>query len=106
MRTRLLLAFLALGLAAMASAKTYSIELFQPAMLGTTELQPGMYSVEVADQKAIVRMGKIHGEAPVKMEDGDAKYSRTSVVLLNSGGQMHIQEIHIGGTKMKLVFTE
>lgn len=106
MRTRLLLAVLALGLAAVASAKTYSIELFQSAMLGNTELKPGTYSIEVADQKAVVRNGKFHGEAPVKTEDAETKYSRTSVVLMNSGGQMHIQEIHIGGTKTKLVFTE
>jgi hypothetical protein len=106
MRIRLLLPFLALGLAAVASAKTYSIELFQPAMIGNTGLKPGTYSVEVADQKVIVRNGKFHEEVPARMEDGKMKYTRTSVVLLNSGGQMHIQEIHIGGTKMKLVFTE
>jgi hypothetical protein len=106
MRTRLLLAFLAAGLAAVASAKTYGIDLFQPAMFGNMELAPGHYNVEVDGQKAIVRNGKTQGEAPVKMEEAETKYSRTSVVLLNSGGQMHIEEIHIGGTKMKLVLTE
>jgi hypothetical protein len=106
MRTRLLLLFLAAGLAAVASAKTYSIDLFQPAMLGSTELKPGHYSVEVVNQKAILRNGKIQGEAPVKMEDGEKKYDRTSVVLANSDGQMHILEIHIEGTKTKLVFAE
>jgi hypothetical protein len=75
-------------------------------MLGTTELAPGHYDVNVVDMKAVVRNGRIHGEAPVKMEDGDAKYARTSVVLTSEGGQMHITEIHIGGTKTKLVFTE
>jgi hypothetical protein len=75
-------------------------------MLGTIELAPGHYSVDVADMKAVFRNGRIHGEAPVKMEDADAKYNRTSVVLINSSGQMRIQEIHIAGTKTKLVFTE
>jgi hypothetical protein len=105
MRTRLLLAFLAAGLA-VASAKTYGIDLFQPVMLGSTELKPGHYTVAVDGDKAVLRNGKLEGEAAVKMEDADQKYDRTSVVLLNSGGQMHIQEIHIGGTKMKLVFAE
>jgi uncharacterized protein YacL (UPF0231 family) len=105
MRTRLLFAFLAAGLA-VASAKTYAIDLFQPAMLGSTELKPGHYTVAVDGEKAVLRNGKLEGEAAVKMEDADQKYDRTSVVLLNSGGQMHIQEIHIGGTKMKLVFAE
>jgi hypothetical protein len=105
MRTRLLLAFLAAGLA-VASAKTYAIDLFQPVMLGSTPLKPGHYTVNVDGEKAVLRNGKVEGEATVKMEDVDQKYDRTSVVLLNSDGQMHIQEIHIGGTKMKLVFAE
>jgi hypothetical protein len=105
MRTRLLLLFVAAGLA-VASAKTYSIDLFQPAMFGSMELAPGHYSVEVVNQKAVVHSGKLRGEAPVKTEDGDKKYDRTSVVLANTGGQMHILEIHIEGTKTKLVFTE
>jgi hypothetical protein len=105
MMTRLLLAFAVAGLA-VASAKTYSIDLFQPAMLGNVELAPGHYNVDVADMKAVFRNGRIHGEAPVKTEDADTKYNRTSVVLTNNGGQMHIQEIHIAGTRMKLVFAE
>jgi hypothetical protein len=105
MMTRLLLAFAVAGLA-VASAKTYAIDLYQRAMLGTIELTPGHYSVDVADMKAVFRNGRIHGEAPVKTEDADTKYSRTSVVLNNSGGQMHIQEIHIAGTKLRLVFAE
>ena len=105
MRKRLLWALLAAGLG-IASAKTYGIDLYQPAMVGNTALSPGHYTVEVVDQKAVLRSGKVHGEASVKMEDADRKYDRTSVVLSNNGGQMHIQEIHIGGSKIKLVFTE
>lgn len=105
MMTRLLLAFAVAGLA-VASAKTYQIDLFQPAMLGDIALAPGHYSVDVADMKAVFRNGRIHGQAPVKMEDADTKYNRTSVLLKNNGGQMHIQEIHIAGTRMKLVFAE
>jgi hypothetical protein len=105
MRIRLLFALMAAGLA-VAAAKTYAIDLFQPVMLGSTELKPGHYTVNVDGEKAVLRNGKIEGAAPVKMEDAAQKYDRTSVVLLNSDGQMHIQEIHIGGTKMKLVFAE
>src|SRR3974377_76996 len=101
-----LLFFFAVAGLAVASAKTYEIDLFQPAMLGDISLAPGHYSVDVADMKAVFRNGRIHGEAPVKMEDADMKYNRTSVLLTNNGGQMHIQDIHIAGTKMKLVFTE
>jgi hypothetical protein len=102
---KLLLLFAVAGLA-VASAKTYEIDLFQPAMLGDISLAPGHYSVDVDGTKAVFRNGKIHGEAPVKMQDVETKYNRTSVLLANNGGQMHIQEIHIGGSKIKLLFTE
>ena len=102
---KLLLLFAVAGLA-VASAKTYEIDLFQPAMLGDISLAPGHYSVDVDGTKAVFRNGKIHGEAPVKMQDAETKYNRTSVLLANNGGQMHIQEIHIGGSKIKLLFTE
>lgn len=99
---------LALGIAglAMASPKSYSINLYQPAMVGATTLAPGEYRVDVVDQKAVIRNGKIHGEAPVKVESADTRYGTTTVRFLNADGKMHIQEIHIGGTKTKLVFSE
>jgi hypothetical protein len=109
MRTRLLSLLLGIGLAAgfaVAGAKTYAIDLFQPVMLGSTQLKPGHYTVAIDGDKAVLRNGKLEGEAQVKMEDADHKYNQTSVVPLESGGQMHIAEIHIGGTKTKLVFTE
>lgn len=105
MKKKLLLAISVAGLA-VASAKSYSINLFQPAMLGSTELAAGEYKVEVVDQKAVVRNGKIHGEARVKEETADSKYSTTTVRFSNGDGKMHIQEIHVGGTKTKLVFNE
>ena len=105
MRKRLLFAFAIAGLA-VASAKSYSIDLFQPAVLGATELAPGHYNVDVNEQKAVVRNGRIHGEAPVKVETMDRKYPTTTVLFNNGDGKMHIQEIHVGGTTTKLVFSE
>jgi hypothetical protein len=40
------------------------------------------------------------------VENADQKYNTTAVRFTNGDGKMHIQEIHIGGTKMKLVFAE
>ncbi len=101
---------LAIGVAvlavASASAKTYSIELHSPAMLGNTSLNPGEYRVEVVDQKVVVRNGKMECEAPVKVETADGKFSTTTVRFSNGDGKMHIQEIRLGGTKTKLVFDE
>jgi hypothetical protein len=105
MKRRLLLSFALAGLA-VASAKSYTVNLFQPAVVGNTELKAGEYQVEVADQKAVFRNGKIDSQAPVKVEANDVKYGSTTVRFSNGDGKMHIQEIHIGGTKTKLVFSE
>jgi len=104
--TKILVFVLALAGMAVAAGKSYSIDLFQPALLGNTTLAPGHYTVQVADQKAVIRNGKIHGEAPVKVENMDKKYNTTSVLFANADGKMHIQEIHVGGTTTKIVFTE
>ena len=103
MKRIFLFSFLVAGLA-VASAKSYTVHLFQSAMVGTTELKPGEYQVEVVDQKAVIRNGKIESEAPVKVETNDAKYDSTTVRFSNGDGKMHIQEIRLGGTKTKLVF--
>ena len=102
------IALLVIGMAALAAAgtKSYSFELWEPALLGTTTLAPGQYRVEVADQKAVIRNGRFHGEAAVKVESGDTKYSTTGVRFTKADGKMHIQEIHVGGTKTKLIFAE
>jgi hypothetical protein len=97
-----------IGLAALALAatKSYSFKLFEPALLGATQLAAGDYQVRVVDQNAVIRNGKAECEAPVKVETTESKYPSTTVRFGNGDGKMHIQEIHIGGTKTKLVFNE
>jgi hypothetical protein len=102
---RILLSFVLAGLA-IASAKSYKVKLFEPAMVGTTLLKPGEYQVEVVDQKAVIRNGKIESQAAVKVETGDTKYDATTVQYSNGDGKMHVREIHLGGTKTRLVFSE
>ena len=97
--------FLVAGLAA-ASARTYTVSLFETAMVGATELKPGEYKIEVNDQKAVIRKGKVQTESPVKVEEGDTKFAATVVRYNNNAdGKVRIQEIRIGGTKTRLVFT-
>jgi len=105
MKRKILFCFGVIGLV-VASAKSYTMELMTPAMLGGMELKPGEYSVEVVEHKAVIRNGKLHGEAPVELQTAESKYGVTSVLLRNVEGKMHIQEIHLGGTKTRLVFTE
>lgn len=101
---RILVLFTALaGLTAMASAKSYSITLYESSVIGGTELKPGDYMLELKDEKVVIRKGKQTGEAPAKVENASTKYSTTTVRYRNGDGKYHIQEIHIGGTNLKVV---
>lgn len=104
MLRKLIVSFVVLALG-IASAKTYTVTLFQPSLLAGTELKPGEYRVEVQDGKVIFRSGKLRVEAPVKVETAETKFSATSVRYANGGGTAsRIQEIRLGGTNLRLVF--
>ena len=90
---------------AVAGTRSYTVSLTKANMLGTTELKPGDYKIEVDGDKAILRQGKVQTESPVKVEEGDTKFENNVVRYVNSAdGKLHIQEIRIGGTRTKLVF--
>lgn len=102
---KLLLAFAVLGLAA-ASAKTYDVKLYQPTMLGSTELKPGEYKLQLDGNHMVITDGKRSGEATVKVENEEKKFGNTLVRLSNGDGKYRIQEIHLGGTRMKLIVSD
>jgi len=101
-----LLVTLAIALLAVsiASAKTYNITLFQPSVVGDTELKPGEYKVEVNADKVRITNGRQTGEATVKVETSDRKFSNTTVKYSNGDGKYRVQEIRLGGTNTLLVF--
>jgi hypothetical protein len=97
--------FVVLAGVAVAGARSYTVSLTKPNMLGTTELKPGDYKIEVDGDKAILRQGKTQTESPVKVEEVDTKFSSNVVRYVNGAdGKLHIQEIRLGGTRTKLVF--
>ena len=100
---RILFTFTLLAVTALAGTKSYSIKLFQPSMIGGTELKPGEYRLEVTNEKLVIRSGKQVGQAPVKVENADNKYATTTVRYSNGNGNYHIQEIHLGGTNLRLI---
>ncbi len=95
--------FVVAGLA-LAGGRAYTVSLYEKAMFGSTELAPGQYKVEVNDQKATIRQGKLQGESPVKVEESAVKFDTTTVRYNNTGGKTRIEEIRIGGTKTRLIF--
>lgn len=97
--------FLVAGLA-VAGAKSYTVNLFETATLGATELKPGEYKIEVNDQKAVIHAGKVRTESNVKVEENDTKFDTTVVRYgKTADGKATIQEIRLGGTKTRLLFT-
>ena len=90
---------------AVAGTRPYTVSLTKSNMLGTTELKPGDYKIEVDGDKAILRQGKVQTESPVKVEESETKFENNVVRYVNGAdGKAHIQEIRIGGTRTKLVF--
>src|SRR5262245_3476148 len=104
MNRKLLLSLVIFAASALAAAKSYSVKLFQPSIVGGAELQPGEYKLDLNESKVTIHGGKSTAEATVTVENGDEKYASTSVKYQNGDGKYRIQEIRLGGTKTKLVF--
>lgn len=105
MTKRLLLVLALVACAsAVAAAKSYYVTLFQPTVVGSTELKPGDYKVEVQENKAVIRNGKHRVEANVKVETAPERFNSTSVRYQNGDGKYRLLEIRLGGTNTKLVF--
>ena len=103
--TKIFLSFATLALAAASAASTYRVTLFQPSLVAGTELKPGDYKITLRDNKALITSGKTSVEAEVKAETAHAKFSSTTVRYLNGDGKYRIQEIRLGGTNTRLVFS-
>jgi hypothetical protein len=104
MTKKLLLSFAILAASALANAKSFSVTLFQPSIVGGSELQPGEYKLDLNESKVVIHSGKKSAEADVKVENGDQKFSSTTVRYQNGDGKYRVTEIRLGGTKMKLLF--
>jgi len=104
MARKVLLSFAILAVSAVASAKSYSVTLFQPSVVGGAELQPGEYKLDVTESKVTIRNGKKIAGATVRVEATAEKFGSTSVRYQNGDGKYRIQEIRLGGTRTKLVF--
>jgi hypothetical protein len=86
------------------AAKPYEVVLSNPAQVSGTELKPGAYKVDVSGDKVMIRGSKQSVECSVKVEESDQKYSATTVRYSMVDGKYRVNEIHLGGTNMKLVF--
>jgi hypothetical protein len=103
---RLLTILIVLSVSAVANAKSFHVTLFQQSIIGTAELQPGDYKLDLDGSKVVISNKGKSAEAEVKVETSDQKFNSTSVRYQNGDGNYRIQEIRLGGTKTKLIFNE
>jgi predicted PhzF superfamily epimerase YddE/YHI9 len=98
------IALLSMTAAALASAATYRFTLPMDATIDGQELKAGEYSVDVNDTMAVIKSGKKSVETKVKTETPERKNDATTVKYNQVAGKYNLQEIHVGGKKLNLVF--
>jgi hypothetical protein len=102
MKKALLLVCLLAG-AALASTKSFTVTLYEPSVIGGTELKAGDYQCQLKDQKLVIKHGRETTETGVKVENSEAKYASTTVRYNTGDGKSKVEEIRVGGTNMRLV---
>lgn len=95
----------ALTVSSAVASANYRVTFFQPSFIAGQELKPGDYRVEVDNGKATIKSGKTSIEAEVRVVESNEKFTSTTVRYQNGDGKYRVQEIRLGGTKTKLVFS-
>lgn len=90
---------------ASAAPNKYKVDFTSPAWIGTTELKPGSYQVEINGDMATLRDHKtVVAQAPVKIESALQKNPVTAVEVNNLNNKPVLEEIRVGGTSTNIVF--
>ncbi len=118
-KSLLLVGAFALATLPLASAKTYTISLFQPATAGNVSLKAGDYLLKVKGTTAVFTerhpspsteyAPPTYGKSftvPVNVETAAHKFGKTAVVVLGdkNSGTAQIQKIDLGGSRSELRF--
>jgi hypothetical protein len=103
MMKTLALTLTAMTLMVATAASAHRITLYQPSTVGTTELKPGDYKVEMKDGKVVISQGSTRVETDATIETNDNKFDRTSIRYASTDGKMKISEIRVGGSKQRIV---
>lgn len=91
------------GIAMLANAATFKLDLLTPSVVNGQELKPGEYKVSYDDQSVTFVSGKQSVTAPVRVEPAEAKIKTTAVRYTQSNDKLVVQEIRIAGSTTKLV---
>jgi hypothetical protein len=93
-----------LGIATAAS--TYHVRIADPTWVGTTELKPGEYQVQVDGDKVTFKQGKNVVAVAAKVETSVSKFNDTQMDIRTENGQAKLKELDLGGTKSKIMLTD
>ena len=93
-----------LGIATAAS--TYHVKIADPTWVGTTELKPGEYQVQVDGDKVTFKLGKNIVAVAAKVETSASKFNDTQMDIRTENGQAKLKELDLGGTKSKIMLTD
>jgi hypothetical protein len=104
--TKKLLMGLLVVVLAFAAAKTYTLTFSDTMTVAGTELKAGNYRLSLDADKAVISNGKQSVESPVKVEQSPTKFGETAVRYARTDGKSVLQEVELGGTTTKLVFSE
>jgi len=103
MSKRFMLLFAAISIAVASAAGNLTVNLYQTTTVGGKQFKPGDAKVELKENKATLKQGKVSAEANVKIENATNKYMYTTVGY-REGTDHQIKEICIGGTTTRIVF--
>lgn len=98
---------MALSTVAMAGPKSYDVVLSTSMKAGSVALAPGDYKVKVEGANAVFTDKQTHKSqnVPVKVENGNQKYSVTSLDTSKGRDGDQIDAIQLGGSNTKLEFS-
>jgi hypothetical protein len=103
MLNKYVLGFLTVGvMAASAAAGTYKVQIFQDSVIDGKQVKAGNYKIEMENNTAVLKQGKQAVELPARAETAPNKFSTTEIRYTNSN---NLQEICIGGTATRIVFS-
>ena len=100
MLKKLLFGFAIVAMAVVSAAAHYDVTFYDPVMINGTMLKPGDYSLEIKENTAIIKQGKMTVQASVKLENSDKKFQTNTVRLDGT----RLDEIRLGGTRTRVVF--
>lgn len=98
---KLLLSSMAVGvIVATAASNRYHVQISQDSVVEGKSIKAGDYKIEIQNNMAVIKQGKQTIQVPAHTESVTKKFTVTEVAYTNS----NIQEIHVGGSRTKIVF--